>query len=1699
MRRFAHWLTVWVWGCAAMAPGVELLQNGDMEAGTNHWELAGTGGVMMAGWAARDGTNGVVLGNWWAGASGWFRQTVTGVSTSNGSVFQFTVDGLCGAEFRSSTADLYLRLQFLQDATPVQTVTNNIYAAFTNSSGWLRWAAGYTNTSGLNFNRILVEVGFSAGTGVGGDYRVARWDNASLIQSDPPPAVTKTNVFVLLGQSNMTGWNSFYSYTYASGANQPHARVQQLSRRNPADQTNNPFVGKVWRAAVDPLTHHDFRYNCTITNESDPNYVYNWMGVGPGKTFGETLADAWPDTQILLVPNAHGGTAIDWWQKTNSATIYWTDNIAIGDVDGWGNDYGTNLYQSTLDRVRFATNYGNLAGIIWHQGEGDSGDSVLASVYSNKLNQLIDDLRADLGRPDLPFIVGEMGDFFVNAGQSYSAYAAPVQAALQALPQYKARTGCAPSDDLEGNPDNHHFSGNAQREFGQRYALAMYRVIEPLDMYDDGEILARHENGEPIAVYLQGDAFAGSLNASQWSFAGLPAGVGVGTVTRLDATSAVVVLSGNASNVYASDIRTNRLTLGASQCTSGVARTAALGMTLVKTGVKDASFDQSPSPWKTSGSCVIAPWAGPAASGGMVMPTWTPGSSGTFYQVCRVTPLDGGQYTFRITGRLGNLRSTTSNIWMRIEALSGSATSAVNERNIYADMLATSTAWIVHSLSVTANVASVNAVRVSMGYSHSTGSNQAEFDNAELTQAGTPLVYVPPYTVAPADGATGVAPGSSIQVAFSAAMRHTNGLPLLNGTAALSNLVVVRLSHAGGAWVPFGVSVNEAKTTFTITPALDYSQTVYFAFAGQAVENGACLAAAATSITFSTTGGLPPEAPTLLQNGGFRYGPDGTTNANAAAQYWNRWGDATRENWGSYDGDGWLASLHNWGGANASGGWYQDVARSGAAKYWLSGYFCADTNYTFSGLYLKLEYYDGSDHMIGTNIAVVSGVGPDWTYYEVEGWAPTNTVKVRAVIAAEGQGLNAAFKCDALNLTTQAVSALARLEPAAGCMIGANLDWGQESPLQFNARVGWDHTAFVDFTVFPVDAPHYLALSNHIALVREVGGMFVATLEPTAGLGSITSNDCQSFANWCAYWNGRGVPIMIRFAHEMNGDWYAWKMRPALYREKFRLLASSVHATATNTALLWAPNVAGAYPYGAYNNMTKATYVAGYGSAADWYLLDSNGDGYLKNDGGVLQDDPYEPFYPGDAYVDWVGMTLYHWGTVYPWWYNCWPETNKFWSQITGNYNGPNGDNTWNPDFHAIWAVGRDKPMMVPETAGYYRPSCPSSGNPYWPPQQTNDELYIKNRWMEQLFNIGGDNANARDVAEQLPMLKAINWFNWYKIEAEAQSDWVNWTVTSNAAVQSAYYGWLNAMKNGRRHFLHADDLRGYVYGWNCSLEGWGGGGAPFAVTLDTNQPYEGRAGVRVDFDNSSSPYGKTVMADFSARQDALTWTNYNCVYLRARTPTNVAWASFRLIMQSSETGWDNLGTNACPNDGAWHTLVIPYDWTRHDSSVWLNLYLQIDLPVTGPATVYVDALQAVVDSNSNGVPFGAEADDDSDGMNDEWELAHGLNPRLRADAALDSDGDRYPNLSEYRARTDPWDGGSYLHVGAAAPIFNPPGFMLAWQAGSGVTYRVQMATNLPAAWQDVGALITAARDEELVVTNTIAGQPRGYYRLVVP
>jgi Carbohydrate esterase, sialic acid-specific acetylesterase len=240
-----------------------------------------------------------------------------------------------------------------------------------------------------------------------------------------PEGTEQLDLYLLMGQSNMKGRGIM-----------------------PDDPKRDPRIVMMhlnddsWYVARHPLH---------LTGDAKTFAGHDNAGVGPGLAFAESLISQNPKIAIGLVPCAVGGSAINLWQK------------------------GGKLYDEALRRATLAqqTNVpvqARIRGALWLQGEANANAAGLA-VHEAKLLKLVDDLRADLVQPDLPFIactIGEMGD------ASKLADNIAMNQLLLALPSKRARTACVDARDLKTHiGDNVHFDTPAQNEIGKRFAAKL--------------------------------------------------------------------------------------------------------------------------------------------------------------------------------------------------------------------------------------------------------------------------------------------------------------------------------------------------------------------------------------------------------------------------------------------------------------------------------------------------------------------------------------------------------------------------------------------------------------------------------------------------------------------------------------------------------------------------------------------------------------------------------------------------------------------------------------------------------------------------------------------------------------------------------------------------------------------------------------------------------------------------------------------------------------------------------------------------------------------------------------------------------------------------------------------------------------------------------------------------------------------------
>jgi len=207
------------------------------------------------------------------------------------------------------------------------------------------------------------------------------------------PAKNKFDLYLLMGQSNMAGRGMIDNEHIVS-----RVRLLKFSQRH------------AWAPGTDPL-HTD-----------KPAAA----GVGLGTSFARAMADADKSITVGLIPCAVGGTPLERWVK------------------------GGDLYEQALVRARLAMKDGQLKGILWHQGESDSGSETTARSYAARLAQMIKDLRADLSVGEVPFVAGKLGDFLaLTSKDGKPSFWPVVNEQLATLPTLVPKTAVVEATGLQ--------------------------------------------------------------------------------------------------------------------------------------------------------------------------------------------------------------------------------------------------------------------------------------------------------------------------------------------------------------------------------------------------------------------------------------------------------------------------------------------------------------------------------------------------------------------------------------------------------------------------------------------------------------------------------------------------------------------------------------------------------------------------------------------------------------------------------------------------------------------------------------------------------------------------------------------------------------------------------------------------------------------------------------------------------------------------------------------------------------------------------------------------------------------------------------------------------------------------------------------------------------------------------------------------
>lgn len=205
-------------------------------------------------------------------------------------------------------------------------------------------------------------------------------------------------------------------------------------------------------------------------------------------------------------------------------------------------------------------------------------------------------------------------------------------------------------------------------------------------------------------------------------------------------------------------------------------------------------------------------------------------------------------------------------------------------------------------------------------------------------------------------------------------------------------------------------------------------------------------------------------------------------------------------------------------------------------------------------------------------------------------------------------------------------------------------------------------------------------------------------------LANILGGDFDDYIDsWAKGLADYGDPVYLRFATEMNGNWQPWSIgqngtTAEVYVETWRYVHDRfANASADNVRWVWNPN-------------------------ANWY-----------EDPDGLRD-----IYPGDAYVDWVALDGFNWGTSY-YWADC--SCSSFWQSF---------EDVFGSSYDVVAEI-TDKPMMIAETA-----SAEEGGD--------------KAAWIRE---------TVANIPDRFPQVRALIWFN---IDKET-----NWRVDSSRSSLRAF------------------------------------------------------------------------------------------------------------------------------------------------------------------------------------------------------------------------------------------------------------------------------------------------------------------------
>ena len=264
----------------------------------------------------------------------------------------------------------------------------------------------------------------------------------------------KVKVFILAGQSNMEGKAKMTLLEYQ--IDQPETRdfFKHLKKDGEWVVRDDVWINYLDRRGK--LTIGFGSRNC----------------IGPELEFGNTVGDHFKE-QVLIIKTAWGGKSIgrdfrppssglpseeklkQILQQTNERNKKRNrPEITMDDVkDTYGKFYREMMKEinTTLRelKTRFPDYKGQgyeIAGFVWFQGWNDMFDKDFLANYGKHMANFIRDVRKDLKAPNLPFVIGQMGQGGPDDTSGNKQTIKDAQASMEAIPEFKGNVKVVKTD-----------------------------------------------------------------------------------------------------------------------------------------------------------------------------------------------------------------------------------------------------------------------------------------------------------------------------------------------------------------------------------------------------------------------------------------------------------------------------------------------------------------------------------------------------------------------------------------------------------------------------------------------------------------------------------------------------------------------------------------------------------------------------------------------------------------------------------------------------------------------------------------------------------------------------------------------------------------------------------------------------------------------------------------------------------------------------------------------------------------------------------------------------------------------------------------------------------------------------------------------------------------------------------------------------